>query len=96
MVRLRLLMAAALLLAPAFATAAPIARPTPERSQTLLFDAAKLGRADLVPALVVSGADVNGRDAQTIVSAARSATFVQNSSVVGAISSTARSPIASA
>jgi len=51
-----------LLLASALAVAqAPAAEvlPPPERRQELLFDAAKLGRADLIPALVKTGADVN-------------------------------------
>lgn len=45
--------------------AAPVASealPSPERRQELLFDAAKLGRTDLIPALVKAGADVNAYD----------------------------------
>lgn len=42
---------------------APSALPSPERRQALLFEAAKLGRADLVPALA-AGTDVNARDAR--------------------------------
>jgi len=34
--------------------------PSPARRQELLFEAAKLGRADLIPVLVRNGADVNG------------------------------------
>lgn len=51
-----------LFLASALATApipAAEALPPPERRQELLFDAAKLGRIDLIPALVTAGADVN-------------------------------------
>lgn len=33
--------------------------PSPERRQELLFEAAKLGRVDLIPLLVRQGADVN-------------------------------------
>ncbi|RYY27197.1 MAG: ankyrin repeat domain-containing protein [Sphingomonadales bacterium] len=36
--------------------------PPPERRQVLLSDAAKLGRTDLIPALIKAGADVNGYD----------------------------------
>lgn len=36
--------------------------PPPERRQELLFDAAKLGRVDLIPLLVRNGADVNAYD----------------------------------
>ena len=38
------------------------AAPTPERSQVLLFDAARLGRTDLVAGLVAAGANPNARD----------------------------------
>lgn len=46
--------------------AAPAAEPrlSPARSQDLLFDAARLGRTDLVGALVSKGADVNARDSR--------------------------------
>lgn len=37
-------------------------RRHPNRSQVLLFDAARLGRADLVAVLVAAGADPNARD----------------------------------
>jgi hypothetical protein len=37
---------------------------TAERAQALLFDAAKLGRAELVPGLVAAGADANAKDAR--------------------------------
>ena len=37
---------------------------TPERLQELLFDAARLDRADVIPALAPSGVDLNGRDAR--------------------------------
>jgi ankyrin repeat protein len=44
----------------AAATSPPVATlPSPERRQELLFEAAKLGRTDLIPALVQAGADVN-------------------------------------
>lgn len=37
--------------------------PSPERLQDLLFDAARLGRADMIPLLHRAGADLEGRDA---------------------------------
>lgn len=36
--------------------------PTPERRQELLFDAARMGRTDLIAPLAKTGADVNGYD----------------------------------
>lgn len=42
-------------------TAAPTL-PSPERRQELLFEAARLGRTDLVAPLVTAGADVNAAD----------------------------------
>lgn len=36
--------------------------PSPERIQELLFDAARLGRADMIPALVQAGADTAALD----------------------------------
>jgi ankyrin repeat protein len=59
-----------LLIAAATATAlaipvsppAPATLPSPERRQALLFDAATLGRTDLIAPLIAAGADVNGRD----------------------------------
>jgi ankyrin repeat protein len=38
--------------------------PPPERRQELLFEAAKLGRTDLIPLLVENGADVNAYEAR--------------------------------
>jgi len=38
--------------------------PSPSRRQELLFEAAKLGRADLIPVLVRNGADVNGYESR--------------------------------
>jgi len=63
MLRLLAPVGAVLLLVSSVAMAAepPLTR---ERAQVLLFDAAKLGRADLVPGLVGAGADVNARDAR--------------------------------
>lgn len=55
-----LLMGAALAAAPAPAPAPP----SPERRQELLFEAAKLGRVDLIPLLVKDGADVNAYEAR--------------------------------
>ncbi|MEN2787168.1 ankyrin repeat domain-containing protein [Sphingomonas qilianensis] len=40
------------------------ALPSPERRQELLFDAARLGRADLIAPLVRTGANINARDAR--------------------------------
>lgn len=56
-----LLMGAALAAAPAPAQAE---LPPPERRQELLFEAAKLGRIDLIPVLVQHGADVNAYEAR--------------------------------
>lgn len=56
----------ALILAAATA-AAPVPAatlPPPERRQELLFEAAKLGRTDLIPLLVANGADVNAYEAR--------------------------------
>ena len=41
---------------------APASLPSPQRRQELLFDAATLGRTDLIAPLIAAGADVNGRD----------------------------------
>lgn len=41
---------------------APPPLPPPERIQELLFDAARLGRTDMVPALIQAGADIAARD----------------------------------
>lgn len=38
--------------------------PSPERAQELLFAAARMGRDDLIPALIEVGADIEGRDAR--------------------------------
>jgi len=38
--------------------------PSPERRQELLFEAAKLGRVDLIPVLVRGGADVNAYESR--------------------------------
>lgn len=53
----------------ALAVAAPAAHaqsggelPSRERAQELLFDAARLGRTDLVPALIAAGADIDAYD----------------------------------
>lgn len=46
----------------AAAQAAPATLPPPERRQELLFEAARLGRTDLIAPLVKAGADVNGHD----------------------------------
>ena len=64
-----MLMAAALAAAPPSASApasapVPAELPPPERRQALLFEAAKLGRADLIPLLVKNGADVNAYEAR--------------------------------
>lgn len=56
-----------LIAAVALSAAAPTpaaALPSPERRQQLLFDAATLGRTDLIGPLIAAGADVNGRDAR--------------------------------
>ena len=49
----------------AFATSpAPLPPlPSPERLQTLLFDAARLGRDEVIPALLLAGADIEAQDA---------------------------------
>ncbi|MEG3087406.1 ankyrin repeat domain-containing protein [Sphingomonas sp. PB4P5] len=58
------LFAALLASAPVQASPAPAATalPSPERRQELLFEAAKLGRTDLIGPLVKAGADVNARE----------------------------------
>ena len=65
------LLSAALLAGAAPAAAQPLAPaalpataelPAPERRQDLLFDAARMGRADLIAPLAKTGADVNGYD----------------------------------
>jgi uncharacterized protein len=38
--------------------------PPPERIQELLFDAARLGRTDVIPALLVGGADISAHDSK--------------------------------
>lgn len=38
--------------------------PSPGRLQELLFDAARLGRVDVIPALLQAGADIDARDAK--------------------------------
>ncbi|QJU60696.1 ankyrin repeat domain-containing protein [Sphingomonas sp. AP4-R1] len=56
-----------LVIGAALAGAAPApatALPPPERRQELLFEAAKLGRTDLIPLLVQNGADVNAYEAR--------------------------------
>lgn len=40
----------------------PAELPSPERAQELLLAAARLGRDDLIPALIAAGADIEGRD----------------------------------
>lgn len=44
--------------------AEPFPLPSPERIQALLFDAARLGRVDVIPALLQGGADIAARDAK--------------------------------
>jgi ankyrin repeat protein len=44
------------------ATTASVALPSPERRQQLLFDAARLGRIDMIDPLVKAGADINAYD----------------------------------
>ncbi len=56
-----MLAGAALAAAPA---PAPAQLPPPARRQELLFEAAKLGRTDLIPELVKDGADVNAYEAR--------------------------------
>ncbi|MBB4857587.1 ankyrin repeat protein [Novosphingobium chloroacetimidivorans] len=51
--------AAAVTTPPSPSASASAALPSLERRQELLFEAAKLGRADLIPLLVRQGADVN-------------------------------------
>ena len=55
-----------LLLATMLATPSPAsdALPTPERRQELLFDAARLGRTDMIAPLVKAGVDINATDAR--------------------------------
>jgi len=43
-------------------TGGPRPLPSPERLQELLFDAARLGRADMIPVLVSVGIDLEARD----------------------------------
>jgi ankyrin repeat protein len=50
--------------AAAAAIPTPATLPSPERRQELLFEAARLGRTDLIAPLVAAGADVNGRDSR--------------------------------
>lgn len=38
--------------------------PSPQRIQDLLFDAARLGREDVIPALLQAGADISATDAK--------------------------------
>lgn len=38
--------------------------PSQERLQELLFDASRLGRSDVIPALVQAGADIEGQDSR--------------------------------
>lgn len=38
--------------------------PSPERIQELLFEAARLGRVDMIPALLHAGADIDATDAK--------------------------------
>lgn len=56
-------------MAAALAVAAPSSAPSqelpsPERRQELLFEAARLGRTDLIAPLVTAGANVDARDAR--------------------------------
>lgn len=53
---------AAMLLASGSPAVSADALPTPERRQELLFEAARLGRTDMVELLVKTGADVNAHD----------------------------------
>ncbi|MET0365253.1 MAG: ankyrin repeat domain-containing protein [Sphingobium sp.] len=56
-----------LVMGAALAGAAPapaVALPPPERRQELLFEAAKLGRTDLIPLLVKEGADINAYESR--------------------------------
>lgn len=43
---------------------APLPLPLPERIQELLFEAARLGRCDVIPALLHAGAAINACDAK--------------------------------
>lgn len=54
------LFAAALLAASSLS--APASLPSPERRQELLFEAARLGRTDIIEPLIKLGADVNAHD----------------------------------
>lgn len=38
--------------------------PSPERLQELLFDASRMGRDDIIPALLQAGAEIEGRDSR--------------------------------
>jgi ankyrin repeat protein len=60
---LQIMFTLALAAAPAL-PASPAVLPPPERRQELLFEAARLGRTDLIEPLVKSGVDVNSRDAR--------------------------------
>ncbi len=40
------------------------ALPSPQRLQELLFDAARMGRVDVIPALLQAGADIEARNEQ--------------------------------
>lgn len=57
-----LILAAAL--AASTAPSEPDAMPPPERRQELLFDAARLGRIDMIALLTGAGVDVNGYDSR--------------------------------
>jgi len=48
--------------APEVAALAPL--PSPERIQELLFEAARLGRTDVIPALLYGGADITASDSK--------------------------------
>jgi hypothetical protein len=56
------LLAAAVPQAASAAPTPPAALPSPERRQQLLFDAARLGRTDMIDPLVKAGADINAYD----------------------------------
>ena len=49
---------------PAPAASAVAALPSPERRQELLFEAARLGRVDLIEPLMKAGANINAHDAR--------------------------------
>ena len=53
---------AVLLAAAPVQAATPAVMPSPERRQQLLFEAARLGRTDLIAPLVKAGADINAYD----------------------------------